>query len=72
MRRIAGLLFVFLFLGGILTPLSGSPTIAADTIQESPFLLSSDGDESIESIVSFEETLPDDTLFYPDGEIADI
>jgi len=62
-------LILSLFLVSVLYTPQNLHTSSASPVRglESQFITSSDGDESASSIDVFEETLPDDVLFYPDG-----
>jgi len=50
-----------------IVPLISSPSYDGSTILAQQYLPSEYGDISSDSITSFSETLPDDTLFYPDS-----
>ena len=49
----------------------GNTAIPAEPNMNKDFSTSAYGDPSPQSITSFSETLPDDVLFYPDGDFAD-
>jgi hypothetical protein len=70
LRRSGALVLLLLFLMMVqlnFAPSSVTPAIGIQSQPHTDSVPAADGDVSSESITSFSETLPDDTLFYPDA-----